>query len=437
MGSKADERTSLNFDRSSGMRGAALLFYAIITHEYFLYAIITALSIGVYYARAAVSISTLSLGIIAVLTVIQPGKFSELMQSKYTLALMAVVGVFVLSGLNSANTEVWLSRLSDNMPFIAIPAGIWAYRHLGVKQVAIGLSIFVGATLFSSLLLITDYLLHIQEYNALYKVGKTIPTPIIHVRYSYFLALAALCGLGLVMDRAVTPKVWRAGLMVSSIWLVACVHILAVRTGILALYGGLVILSVVYAVRKRQIKPLILTGVLISGLIVGSFVFLPSVSNKMQYMFHDLKMLRTEGVSPEYSDNLRVISILHGIDIFLAHPVVGVGIGDVGDEMEVLYNEKTPGVPPERRFPPISQYVFWLAGFGLLGTSIVIGLLLFPLLRTIGVSYTLIGIYALTGFSFFAETTIQLQLGKTVFILLVALIAGGMTSQNQKVTAMN
>ena len=145
-------------------------------------------------------------------------------------------------------------------------------------------------------------------------------------------------------------------------------------------------------------------------------------------MLHDLRMLRTEGISPQYSDNVRLISIIHGLNIFIQHPVIGVGIGDVEDEMEALYTEKTPSVPVERRFPPISQYIFWLAGLGLLGTSLLIGLLIYPLVRIGLRSYLLLGVYALTAFSFIGETTIQLQLGKTVFVLLISIVAAGYLS---------
>jgi O-antigen ligase len=298
--------------------------------------------------------------------------------------------------------------------------------------VVVAVGIFIAVTTFSSLLVMGSYLLHFEEYNALYKVGKTIPTPIIHVRYGYFLALGAIGATGLFMDRSVVSGRWRKLIIVMGVWLVVCVHILAVRTGIFALYGGFLSLGFAYAILRRGWRPLAISIAVIAGLFAGSIVLLPSVGNKVQYMMHDLTMLRTEGISPEYSDNLRLISIMHGMAIFVQHPLIGVGIGDVEDEMEVYYNERSPMIPQERRFPPISQYVFWLCGFGLVGTSILVGLLIYPLLRSGWQSYLLIGVYALTAFSFLAETTIQLQLGKTVFVLLVSVVSAGILSRSMQ-----
>jgi len=406
--------------------------YSLLTHEYFFYAIVAAISIGVYYARAAVSIGTGALACIALVTVVQRGQFQRLLNSKYTIALMSVFLVFLLSGINSANTQEWLSRLGDNLPFLAVPAGVWAYGSLGKKQISVSIGIFLVITTLSSVIVIGDYLFHTEEYNQLYKVGKTIPTPIIHVRYSFFLALAAVLAAGLMLDDYIRVKWKRIALMAVGLWLIICVHILAVRTGIFALYGAVLTLGVLHTVYTRRWKVMLITFAGMTAMIVGSVLFLPSVSNKIQYVLHDLKVLREQGVSPEYSDNLRLISIIHGMEIFVDHPVAGVGVGDVEDEMQLKYEADTAMIPAERRFPPISQYVFWLAAFGLLGTSALIGLLLFPVIRHGGKTYLLIGIYALTGLSFLAETSIQLQLGKTVFVLLVAIIASGLAKLQER-----
>lgn len=403
------------------MRALSKRIYSLLTHEYFLFCIVFAISIGTYYARAAVSIATVTLGIIGLFTVLQQEKRKELLQHRSILALTVVFGVVLLSGLISTNSEMWQSRLITNIPFLAIPIGVWAFGPLKTKTIVGLVMVFVGVTAISGLVMMIDYIGHFAEYNDLYKVGKTIPTPIIHVRYSYFLALAAICCAGILMDKFELTKQSKWLVMVAGVFLLICVHVLAVRTGLLALYGGIIVLTILVIVREGKWRQGLLAISIIVILALVSVKLLPSVYNKMSYVLYDLKML-TEQVSPEYSDNVRLTSIKHGLKVFSDNPFFGVGAGDIDDVMIARYEAETPSVPLDKRFPPISQYVFWLATYGLVGTLFILWLLGYPLIQKGRTSYLLWGIYALTAFSFFAETTIQLQLGKTMFLLIVTIV---------------
>ncbi len=403
------------------MRQIAQSIYKFLTHEYFLYAIVLAISVGVYYARAAVSISVLTLGVIGLFTMIQPEKRKAIRQDKSLLALTAVFLVFLLSGMISENTGVWLSGLKSNIIFLAIPVGIWAFGPIDRKVLIRLVMMFVGVTAVSAVAVMIDYADHITEYNDLYKVGKAIPTPIMHVRYIYFLALAAICCIGILMDKLILSSRGKTAVGVIGAFLVICLHIFAVRTGVLALYGGVVTLGVLIVIREGKWKVGVGAVALIVILALLSVKFLPSAFNKLGYVMYDLKML-TQEVSPDYSDNVRITSIKHGIKIFRENPVIGVGGGDIADVIFEVYESDTPMVPDDRKYKPISQYVYWLATYGLLGTIFIGGFLLFPLRMKGKQSYLLWGIYALTAFSFIGETPFQWQLGRSMFLLLVVII---------------
>ncbi len=403
------------------MRLIAQRIYALLTHEYFLYAIVLTICIGTYYARAAVSIATVALGVVGLFTVLQADRRREILRDHSIVALTSVFLVVAISGLISSNTEMWLVRVFTNIPYLAIPAGIWAFGPFDKKIIVRLMLIFIVITSISAAAMMADYAMHFKAYNELYLVGKIIPTPIIHVRYSYFLAVAAICCFGLVMDKLNAAPKAKMTIGAIGIFLAVCTHVLAVRTGILALYGGILTLVVLLIIREKKWQIGIGALLLVVLVAIGSTKFLPSVANKMGYVLHDLKMY-TKKVSPEYSDNIRFVSIRHGINIFLENPLFGVGVGDIDDATKAMYESETPSVPKDRRFPPISQFVFWLASFGIVGTAVLIGLLVYPLFRHGRHSYLLWGIYALTAFSFFGETTIQLQLGKTIFLLLIVIV---------------
>jgi O-antigen ligase len=403
------------------MKQIAQRIYTFLTHEYFLYAIVLAVCIGTYYARAAVSIATVLLGVVALLTAIQSEKRKEILKNRSIVAITAVFLVAVLSGLISSNTEMWLYRICMNFPYLALPVGVWAFGPFSRKTIVQIIMIFVVVTSVSALAIMVDYVTHFEEYNELYLFGKTIPTPISHVRYSYFLALAAICCVGLLLDKQlVTPRIKMiSGAM--GVFLAICVHILAVRTGLVALYGGVLTLAVLLIIREGKWQIGIGAVIVVVLVSAGSIKFLPSMYNKLGYVLHDLNML-TKKVSPEYSDNIRVLSIHHGINIFLENPVFGVGVGDIKDVAHARFAAETPSVPADRRYIPISQYIFWLASYGLLGTFLLVGLLTYPLCIHGKQSYLLWAIYAVTAFSLIGELTILLQLGKTMFLFLVVVV---------------
>jgi len=403
------------------MRQISQTVYKYLTHEYFLYAIVLAISVGIYYARAAISLSELTLGVIGLLTIIQPDKRKAILKDKSLLALTSVFVIFLLSGLISENTSTWLGEFKTNISFLAIPVGIWAFGPIDRKTLVRLVLIFIAVTGLSAIAVMIDYAFHFEEYNDLYKVGKTIPTPITHVRYSYFLAMAAICSIGILMDNLLLARRDKLALGIIATFLVICLHIFAVRTGLLSLYGGVLTLGVLIIIREGKWKVGIGALTLIILLALLSVKLLPSAFNKLGYVMYDLKMF-TQGVSPDYSDNVRITSISHGLKIFSENPIFGVGAGDVSDAMFDAYESDTPMVPNDRRYDPISQVVYWLTAYGLLGTIFIVGLLLLPLKMHGKRSYTLWGIYALTAFSFVGETPFQWQLGKAGFLMLVAII---------------
>ena len=403
------------------MRQIAQSIYKFLTHENFLYVIVLALFLGIYYSRAAVSISVFTFGFIGLLTLVQAEKRRVILKDKSLLALTAVFLVFLLSGLVSSNTSVWLESLKSDITFVAVPFGMWAFGPFDRKTLVRLIMIFIVITCLSAVAVMIDYAGHFDAYNDLYKVGKSIPTPVMHIRYSYFLALAAICSIGLLLDNLVYDTRHRIATGVMAAFIVACLHILAVRTGLLALYGGILTLGVLIIIREGKWK----VGIGALGLIVIlallSVKLLPSAFNKLGYVMYDLNML-AKGVSPDYSDNVRITSIRHGLKIFRENPIFGVGAGDISDVIKEVYATDTPMVPDDRKYDPISQFVYWLATYGLLGTILIGGLLLFPLKIYGRRSYMLWGIYTITAFSFIGETPFQWQLGRAIFLVLLTIV---------------
>ena len=402
---------------------------SFLLHEYALLFWSLVMCIGVFYSGALVSIATGAMMITGLIGLTQKGSLDRLLLDKATLMLMGAILVYLLSGIVSEDKSQWWRMCLTNAPYLAIPLGIHAYRDPDWSLIKKCLAVFVLTAFVSSCIVFSDYLVHFGEYNEIYKSGQTIPTPIIHVRYSYFIALSICIIFGMWMQGQITTKSERIAAGVIGTFLILFIHFLAVRTGLLALYGGLFALLLIFAIRESKWRYVLGTLTLLIGFGFAAINLMPSLKNKIGYMKYDLKQLTEQGGLPQYSDNARITSIKHGLSVFIEHPIVGVGAGDIKMEMDKQYQLKSSNFPAHRRYLPISQYMFWLSTFGLVGTAMLMAFWGYPLFKWWRHSYVLIAVYAPTLFSFVAETTIQLQLGKTLFLFVLCLVLQSLRSE--------
>lgn len=259
-------------------------------------------------------------------------------------------------------------------------------------------------------------------YNEIYKTGKTMPTPILHIRYSLFLSFACLLGIVQLMENRLSTKKWKYLLGFLVLFLFIFIHILAVRSGLLALYFGFFISLLL--VGRKYITGLQIVGLSFSLilLLVMATATIPSLKNKWQYTRHDIRTFMDGTGHYLYSDNLRLISIKNGLEILEANPMIGTGIGDIEAETIKMYNAYYPEIPPELQAMPINQIVFTLVAFGWVGGILFYIFFFYPL------AYArhwrdpkIIVLYAATFASFFGHATIELQLGKAMFLVLISL----------------
>ena len=267
-----------------------------------------------------------------------------------------------------------------------------------------------------------EYVFNYSTYSESYKTGKTISTPILHIRYSYFISLALLVGIALLIERNRLFGFMKKTLPFLVIFLFGFLHVLAVRTGLLSFYAGLGLFAIIAG--KKYMKIQYMVGIA-SGLFLILFLaiqFVPSLKNKIQYSRYDLKMFMENTGHHLYSDNLRLISIKNGLDILNSNPMVGAGIGDIEVEMKERYKNLYPDIPLDLQATPINQIVFSLASFGFVGGILFFIFLFYPLTYKEHLFDTkLLMIYGATLGSFMGDASIELQLGKVAFVVLISL----------------
>lgn len=270
----------------------------------------------------------------------------------------------LISLLWSENMKVGFRWIQLKLPFIVFPLLFMMIANLRkelIFRLIYFLLVLMGLTCIPVLF---NYLVDYDAMNLLLSQGQHIPVPSNHIRFSMLMALAILSG-GYLFKSSYVLKYkqerWLIGGLV--FFLLLMIHVLSVRTGLALLYGMFLFFILADFVRKANlIKNVALIIILIAGPFIA-FKTLPSLQSKINYSLWDYGKYK-EGRAENYSDSERIISIMAGIEIYKQSPLVGVGAGDLKDELRAYYKKEYPKLKMKL---PHNQFVTVAASYGLIG----------------------------------------------------------------------
>lgn len=156
----------------------------------------------------------------------------------------------------------------------------------------------------------------------------TNPTPIMHhVLYSIFLSVTALLLLGQLLDARIDRrlKILEAIFLLSS---TANLFLNGGRTGQLAFVIALFVFFLSYFGFRIRYFLLTLLGVI--SLVWGAYTLSPIFHDRVHQGLSDLHHIRTGNLDNSWG--LRIAMKEISLPLVKAHPLVGVGIGDILDE---------------------------------------------------------------------------------------------------------
>jgi len=324
-----------------------------------------------------------------------------------------------------------MTAVRVKLPFLVLPLAYFFGPALSrrfaitIHHWLVVISVVVGLPVFFIILRDTSSAVD------LISVGKSISTPIEHVKYSMTVAYAAIAGWILYHEDDELDKGVRRWLLVGVIFLVVLLHVMAIRTGLVILYISIMVLAIRYVFQPEQRKlglGLLLSMILIPALATQA---IPTLKQKVGYMKHDWSQYQ-KGEGGLYSDSERMLSYQAGMFIFSSSPIIGVGYGDIRKEAHRYYRERANR--PNLSKLPHSQYLTYLAGVGIIGYLIWLFGFFRPLLysyhlRRKSLLFSLIlMIYLCYGLSFLVENSLDRSMS-VAFLLLLLLPLLRVTSQ--------
>ncbi len=373
-----------------------------------------------FFSRAMMSIGMILIGVQFFLK----KDIAETLQTYYkekVLSMWAFVFlIYLVSILYTEHLEAFWPRLAIKLPLLFMPLGFAALKEMPVKYLQHVLYGFLWLSLITAIISVGLYIADYEEITNSYKAAKVIPNifNISHIRFSLMLVTAVFAAVYLYHEKYYLVHRREQFLVIfAGLFILAFIHLLSVRSGLLAFYASAFVITLGYMIIQRKYLFGLIMLVLIIVVPVLSYVIVPTVKNKVNYMITDVgRFLDGENVN-DWSDGNRLLSLKIGIELGKTHPLTGIGIGDVAPEMSAYYAKHYPEISEKHHIIPHSQFVYVFTACGLIGLVIFLIVTIYPFLLPETYRNILFLAVNVTIFtSYLSEATLENQLGVCLLI---------------------
>lgn len=388
------------------------------TRQNIIFVTLLAMEVCLFVSRASLSIAMMAFGVAALAHRDIGGQLRAFVRSPLLVGIALLFLVPLVSGLWSEDKAAWLDMLRVKLPLLLFPLAFAGGWQLTPKQWRyVGYAFLLGL-LVTSAASFVFYLQNLQAVHEGYLKAKVITTPLEddHVRYSWLLACGVLLCLFLVHRRE-EPRL-NAVFVVLGLWFTVFLHVLAARTGVLALYIILLSYTGWVAFRRSRRAALLGIGVLVALPFIA-WLALPTFQNRIAYFLYDIGHVKEQVYLPGSNDGNRARSLRAGWDILQGYPL-GVGAGDVQHEANRWYTAHVPGIVPVDQIYPSSEWLVYGAMAGWPGVIVFTAVMLLPLfVKEIKHRLFWVLLNGITAFSFLFDVGLEVQYGVFLYAFLV------------------
>lgn len=342
--------------------------------------------------------------------------FQRFFQQPSLVALSLLLLVPALSYFWSVNEAFWADRVRIRIPFFVLPFAFANLPALTERQYKLVLYLLVWVMVVLCIGVGIHFLLNYEHIIDDLQHGRPVPVPRNHIRFNLILVTAIFSGGWLWTQRFFwrkPPERWALGAAV--LFLFAFLHILTVRSGIVAMYAVLFFTIVWAVVRTRRWGMALAALACFALLPVVALKTIPSLQQRIGYMRYDWEQYQKNAGS-QYSDSERFVSLTVGVEVWRKATWLGVGAGDLPMEVQRVVNDGYPHYTLDPKLPH-NQYLYILAGTGLLGLLLSLAAFVAPLVpRRNRQSYLLGAFQTIVFVSFLVEYTIETAIGVAFYL---------------------
>ncbi len=319
-------------------------------------------------SRAGISIFTAALFILWLLAPNLKQRFFIVLNNKVILSVMLFMAFSLISLIWSENITRGL--LNFKHYWFILPIFVFA-TNIKKEQTSKIISAFLLGMMVSEII---SYGIFFQVWTFGHGTPQD-PSPFMHhIHYSIFLAVTSL----LLLNRFYfeTASKWKIFYFIYFLFTTSNLFINGGRTGQLGFIVGIFVVGIV----NMKNKFVALFSILLLVIAIGTvaYKFSPTFQNKVAQTSQTITDIQ-DGKSNMYSTSFgaRLGLWIVGEKIFLAHPIIGVGLGS---EMDALHHKIDTDMPQFRDTPVYTlphyhnSYVTYLVQLGLIGFLLFISI---------------------------------------------------------------
>lgn len=328
-------------------------------------------------AKAMLSISMIALAVLAVFQ--WKGKrpiFRENLKRNWSafwksppywcLTLFFLI-VFWTLPYSTDSSEYMFNRLLVKLPFLLLPFAFFSIPKLSRKTIHFLFYILLLFLCISSVQLLVEYAYNVEAAIEAIGQGAAITSEVNHIRHSLLIA-TGIALIAFLLDKGIVLKYkWEPYLLMGVCgFLIAFLHVLAARSGLVIFYLLILYVILKYIYRTGKFFNGMAIVLCLMALPVLAYQGLPSFKKKIDYVLWDFKQSQL-GKRVGFSDGQRWVSWRAGLSIIKENPVLGVGAGDLKKEVWSYYQRVIPTLAEPLYKMPHNQFISVWAGSGLLG----------------------------------------------------------------------
>lgn len=397
----------------------AFIFSASFRFKLALWSLLAIIA-GMFVSRAMMSIGMILIGLQFFLKPDLAGTFRIYYKDKVLSLLSLVFLCYLLTIFYTEHKEDFWPRLSIKLPLLFMPLGFAALKEMSARYFQHALYFFLLFSLVTAAISVGLFITNYEVITENYKHAKVIPNifNISHIRFSLMLVIAVFSAWYLYAEKYWLVKpIERYLILGGGIFILGFVHLLSVRSGLLAFYASCFVITVsgMFLYKKYLLGAGLLLLILLMPLL--AYYTVPTIQNKVYYMALDVSRFFKGKGAAHWSDGNRLLSIQIGIELGNEHPLTGLGIGDVEKDMSAYYLKNHSDIPKDYHLIPHNQFVYVYTACGIIGLAVFLVVTLYPFFlsityRSIVFLTLLVSIFT----SYLSEATLENQLGVCLFI---------------------
>jgi O-antigen ligase len=400
--------------------------------QYLLFIACLAGATGLFASRALVALSPV-VGLLAVIT--NPAWRASLRQALRNRTVWGLVAIYVLllvSVIYTENRVEWSHQLFRQLPWIGIPLIFTVAAPLSAGQRRWVGRIYVMVAAAVATATVIKYLLNKAYYDDLVTMNQNIPSAlgVFHIHFGIMLALAACWGV-LLARQVEQTRPWRYLVLGCAVVAAVALHILAYRTGLLALYGAVLVNAGSLLLRRPKLAALLLVLALATPVV--AYLALESVQRRVEATMLDVAQFNLGNDINDYSIARRMAAWSNASNIIEEHPLLGVAPADTELEMMHQFDQHGYGLRAENRVMIHNQYLHVLVSSGIVGLGlwlwVLLGPLLNPVLRRNRFVVQLLAVFAAATL---VDSLLEMQLGFNLFVFSYGFIVVAAERQAQQ-----